>query len=120
MITTLIADDELDVLALLRLIITSAKDGMVVSAEAHDGLEAIEQWRVTRPRVVILDQRMPGLSGLEAAALIRDEDPDQVLMLLSAYLDETESARAEELGVPVVSKLDILQIPAVLRRLASG
>ena len=118
MITTLIADDELDVLALLRLILTSDADGLVVAAEAHDGVEAMEQWRLHRPRVVILDQRMPRLTGLEAAAEIREEDPDQVVMLLSAYLDSAEIARAELLGVPVVSKRDILQVPDIVRRLS--
>ena len=119
MITTLIADDELDVLALLRLILTSDTDGLVVVAEAHDGVEAVEQWRLHRPRVVILDQRMPRLTGLEAAVQIREEDPDQVVvMLLSAYLDSAEIARAEVLGLPVMSKRDILQVPDTVRRLA--
>lgn len=119
-ITTLIADDELDVLALLRMVITSGGADISVSAEAHDGLEAMEQWRLTRPSVVILDQRMPRLTGLEAAEQILDEAPNQAIMLLSAYLNDSEIARAGVLGLSVMSKQDIMQIPAMLRRIALG
>ena len=120
MITTLIVDDEPDVLALLRIIIGTANGGLVVAAEAHDGLEAVELCRSNPPTVAILDHRMPLLTGLEAAVQILHHNPAQPIMMLSAYLEDGELARAAELGVTVMSKRDILDVPDTLRRLAAA
>lgn len=120
MITILIVDDEPDVLALLRLIITMANDGLTVSGEGSDGLEAVAQCVADPPRVVVLDNRMPGLTGLEAAIQIRQNNPDQAIMLLSAYLEANDIARAAQLGIPVMSKRDILDVPDNLRLLVAA
>ena len=50
------------------------------------------------PDVVVLDNRMPHLSGLEAARRIMDERPDQVVILYSAFLDDSVRAEARSSG----------------------
>lgn len=83
----LIVDDEDDMRALLREMIQIANEGLSVAGEAVDGDEALRRWREDRPDVVLLDQRMPGLSGLETAERMLQESPNQAVVLFTAYLD---------------------------------
>ena len=113
----LIVDDNEDIRALLRAVIERANEGLEVAAEAADGLEALARWREHRPDVVILDERMPGTSGLDVAAEILAEHPEQSIILFSAYLDPDMIRRAEELGVRAcLSKDRYRDIPAALWR----
>ncbi len=66
--------------------------------EAGDGLEALERAQETRPDLAILDVRMPGLSGLEAARRLREE-LGVPSVILSAYDDDEDVERAVEEGV---------------------
>lgn len=109
----LIADDHEDIRELLRVVLLTESYTVVAAA---DGDEALELWRRERAHgicAVILDQRMPGLSGIEVASAIRAEDPDQVVLLLSAFLDADVEERARDAGiVACVPKADILLVPA--------
>ena len=49
---------------------------MTVVAQANDGRESIELFRLHRPDVAILDLRMPNIGGVEAIAAIRAQFPD--------------------------------------------
>ena len=60
-----------------------------VCGEARDGAEALEQVRQLKPELVILDLRMPGMSGTIAAKAIRRAVPDMRMMLLSVHDSET-------------------------------
>jgi YesN/AraC family two-component response regulator len=111
----LIVDDEEDMRALVRATIEIANKGLSVAAEANDGEAAVHTWREERPEVVVLDQRMPGVSGLETAKRILDEHPDQAIILFSSYLDRDVTRQAAQLGIRVcLSKDDIKQLPEVL------
>ena len=116
----LIVDDEDDMRALLRNLIEVADDRLVVAGEAQDGEEALEQWRAARPEIVLIDQRMPGLTGLETAERILSEDPAQIVILFTAYLDAAIRAAAERLGVRrCVSKTDARWLVERLRECAA-
>lgn len=118
---TLIVDDEEDIRRLLRLMIERADDGLHVAAEARNGREAVEQWRAERPDIVLIDQRMPEMTGLEAAKLILDEHPRQRVVLFTAFLDDELSRKAAELGVRVcIAKSEIFRITSVLRDVAAA
>lgn len=69
----LIADDEHDMRLLLRTWLPQRASADIV-AEAVDGNEALHLWRTHRPDVVVLDDRMPGMTGDEVARRIKDED----------------------------------------------
>ena len=113
----LIVDDDDDMRFLVRVLIEAANEGLAVAAEARNATEAVDQWRAHRPDVVVLDNRMPGRSGLEVAAEILAEQPDQSIILFSAYLDDETMARADELGVRAcLSKDHYDELPAALWR----
>src|SRR5438067_13228847 len=82
-VRVLIVDDEDDMRALLRATLELADARLSVAAEAVDGEDAVAKWREARPDVVVIDQRMPHTSGLEAAKRILDEDPDQAVVVLT-------------------------------------
>ena len=68
--------------------------------------------------MVLLDNRMPGLTGLEAAEAILRHHPDQVIILFSAYIDEDTEARAHAIGIKgCVSKIDAAHLPSIVRGL---
>lgn len=123
MITTLIVDDELDMRTLVRLVLELKGDGFEVVAEAADGAEALDAWTglnpPTMPDVVILDNRMPKLSGLEVAQKILEQHPNQKIVLYSAHLNDEVRAEAAELGITeCLTKTEIRDLPEVLKKLS--
>ena len=113
----LIVDDDEDMRLLLRVVIERANEGLEVVGEASDAVDGFERWREHRPDVMVVDQRMPGGTGLELAERILAEAPSQSIILFSAYLDEETTARAAEVGVRAcLSKDDYREIPAALWR----
>jgi len=117
----LIVDDEDDMRALLENLIEVANEGLLVAGTASDGDEALRTWRQDRPDVVLLDQRMPGLSGLETAEIILRESPNQAVVLFTAFLDETIRTAAEQLGVKAcVKKEDARKLILRLREFAAA
>jgi DNA-binding NarL/FixJ family response regulator len=113
----LIVDDDDDMRFLVRTIIEAANEGLAVAGEARDADEAVDQWRTHKPDVVVLDYRMPGRTGLEIAAEILAEQPDQSIILFSAYLDDETRQRAGDLGVRACLSKDAYdELPAALWR----
>ena len=96
---TLIVDDEADVRLLLSLLISQENHGLRVIGEAASGQQAIELRRDLHPDVVVLDNRMPGLTGIEVAQQILAERPAQIIVLYSAFLDDEVRAQADEVGI---------------------
>ncbi len=63
--------------------------GLKIVAEAEDGAETLEQYRLTRPDIVLLDLSMPEVNGLTALKNLRKEFPDaKVLILTTSELVE--------------------------------
>ncbi|MHA6626643.1 response regulator [Pseudonocardia sichuanensis] len=89
-VRVLIADDEALVRGGFRVLVDS-EPGMLVVGEAADGATAVELARRTRPDVVLMDVRMPGVDGLGATRQIA-ADPDlagvHVLILTTFDHDE--------------------------------
>ncbi|WP_405618281.1 response regulator transcription factor [Streptomyces sp. NBC_01511] len=84
MIRVLIADDEPMIRAGVRAVLATSPD-MDVVAEAGDGHDAVELARRHRPAVAVLDIRMPGLGGIEAAAEIRATVPETNVIMLTTF-----------------------------------
>jgi len=87
-IRVLLVDDEQLVRSGLRMILQSSGDIEVV-AEAADGAQAVEQVRLHRPDVVLMDIRMPTVDGLPATRQITAlPDPPKIIVLTTFELDE--------------------------------
>jgi DNA-binding NarL/FixJ family response regulator len=83
-----LVDDEQLVRSGLRMILESAGDIEVVG-EAGDGGGAVQQVRLHRPEVVLMDIRMPAMDGLAATReLTALPDPPRIIILTTFELDE--------------------------------
>ena len=121
MLRALIVDDDNDMRFLVRMTIEAANHGLTVAGEAATGTEAIASIGQDRPGVVVLDNRMPGLSGLETAEQILRDDPDQPIILFSAYLDAETIEQARKLGIRTcLAKTEVDRLPETLWQLAAG
>lgn len=69
-----------------------------IVSQAASGDEAVEQVREHAPDVVLLDIRMPTADGLTALETIRQECPEQRIVMLSTYDNPTYVARSVALG----------------------
>ena len=116
-VRVLIVDDEPDIRLLLRTML-GLDPRIEIAGEAGDGRRGLELYHELRPDVLVLDQRMPVLEGLEVAALVLADDPGQVIVLISANLDDAVRAEANELGVrSIMGKQNIEEIGAEILRL---
>jgi two-component system, chemotaxis family, chemotaxis protein CheY len=114
-VTTMLVDDNAEIRTLMRMVITSAKLGLEVCCEVDSGYAALEALESCDPDVIVLDQMMPGLTGLETALRIRQGRPGQVMVFCSAYLDDHLRAEAQELGfAAVVPKEEITKLPQTI------
>jgi two-component system, NarL family, response regulator LiaR len=59
-----------------------------IAGEANNGEEAVQLAKSLRPDIIIMDIRMPALSGVEATRQIHTEMPDIQILILTAYEDE--------------------------------
>jgi DNA-binding NarL/FixJ family response regulator len=88
--------------------IVNMQPDMTVVAEAANGLQAVEMFRKHLPDVTLLDLRMPGMTGLEAAAAIRREYPKARLIALTTYGGDEDIRRALQAGVQAYLTKDVL------------
>lgn len=71
---------------------------MEVVAEAGNGNAALEAYRKHRPNLVMMDLRLPGMSGTDCTAAILREFPDASILMLSTHSGEEEIYRALQAG----------------------
>jgi len=71
---------------------------MVLVGEAANGREAIQQFRVHKPDVALMDLQMPELNGVDATIAIRDEFPEARIIVLTTYTGDVLILRALKAG----------------------
>src|SRR4051812_10686756 len=117
-IRVLVVDDQDDIRFLLRVLIRKANEGLDARWEAASGAEALSIWSEHRPEAIILDQNMPGPLGIDVARQILRDDPERIVVLLSAVLTPDLVAQATALGVKrCVGKEHISEVAEMLRDL---
>jgi two-component system NarL family response regulator len=81
----------------LAALVESEPDLQVV-AQCGDGLQALETYRQTRPDVVLMDLRLPGMGGVEAIIAIRKEFPQARVIVLTTFDTDEDIFRAIQSG----------------------
>ncbi|MBO2465808.1 response regulator transcription factor [Actinomadura violacea] len=139
-VRVLLADDQEMVRAALRVVI-DRRDGLAVVGEAADGAEAVAEAARLRPDVVVMDVRMPGMTGVEATRRIMAGPWEggarpRVLVLTTFDLDEYVYAALRagasgfllknspidqlEHAIRVVAAGEAMLAPSVTRRLVTA
>jgi DNA-binding NarL/FixJ family response regulator len=132
----LLVDDHALVRAGMRSLLQDIADVEVV-AEASDGAAALAAAERERPDVVLMDIAMKGMNGLEAAARLRERQPEAKVIILSMHTSEEyvllalragaaaylikDSATSElELALKCVMRGDTYLSPAISRQVVDG
>lgn len=92
MIKLVVADDEPIERAVIKKILDKGLEGEAEIFLASNGREAVELFEKEKCDMALLDIAMPGVTGLEAAAKIREKDEEAILIFLTAF-DEFDYAR---------------------------
>lgn len=114
----LVADDDLNIVKLIKLYLE--KEDFTVCT-ASDGLEALEVWKAENPSIIVLDIMMPGLDGNGVCREIRKTSEVPIIML-TAKGETFDKVLSLELGAddyivkPFEPKELIARIKAILRR----
>jgi DNA-binding NarL/FixJ family response regulator len=86
-IRVIIADDH-EVVRMGIRVLLQQRQSLRVVAEANTGEEAVEQTAIHRPDVVVMDIRMPGMSGVDACRKITQQFPETRVIMLTSYAEE--------------------------------
>jgi DNA-binding NarL/FixJ family response regulator len=78
--------------------LVNAEADMKLVAEASNGEEAIESFRLHRPDVTLMDLQLPGLDGVEAIQRILKEFPEARIIVLTTYTGDAQVVRALRAG----------------------
>jgi DNA-binding NarL/FixJ family response regulator len=116
-----LADDHPVVRGGLRALLDTL-DGFEVVGEAADGEAAVREAQLTQPDVVLMDVRMPGVDGVEAARRIRDAVPATAVLMLTMYDDDATVFTAMQAGARgyLLKGAEQGEIVAAIQAVAAG
>lgn len=120
-IRILLADDHTIMRMGLATLLESEPD-MCVVGEAENGKVAVRLARELKPDVIIMDLMMPVLSGAEATRLIREENPNVRIVVLTTFGSSAELALAVRNGAAatLLKDTETADLVSVLRRVNDG
>lgn len=121
MLRIIIADDHAVVRTGLAILLNS-QDDMEVVAEAGSGDEAVKLAEQYEPNVVVMDIRMPGLSGIEACQRITAAMDDVSVIMLTSYAEDDLLSAAIDAGASgyVLKRIGNNDLVDAVRRVGSG
>ncbi|MBE0643185.1 MAG: response regulator [Bacteroidetes bacterium] len=114
----MIVDDNADVRALLSLQLTTLGATPIL---CHDGMDAVEQYKLQNPDAVFMDIAMPEMDGLQATERIRSIDENACVYIVTAYSDDMLRRAARAAGAKGFYLKDNLEsLFAQIRRQANS
>lgn len=114
----IVDDDRLATLSLETMLLAR---GFEVLATGHSGQEAIDLYTALCPDLLLMDIRMQGMSGLDAAARILEADSQARILFLTTFSDDDYIRRALELGaMGYVLKQNYESLADAIRAAAAG
>jgi DNA-binding NarL/FixJ family response regulator len=121
MVRVLIVDDH-PVVRLGLAAIISLQPDMVVIGEAGSGEQACDICLKQSPDVVLMDLRLPGLSGVQAIHRIRETNPDARFIVLTTYEGDEDIRRALDAGAQayLLKAMSHTDVTAAIRKVHSG
>ncbi|WP_308161870.1 response regulator transcription factor [Bacillus sp. ISL-75] len=105
-IRVLIADDHHVVRRGLVFFLRTQKD-LEIIGEAANGKEAVEQAKLLKPDIILMDLVMPEMDGIQATKTIKQEQPDIKIMMLTSFSDQDHVIPALEAGASGFQLKDI-------------
>jgi CheY-like chemotaxis protein len=96
-IRTLVVDDSADYVRYLCAFLESLSNVDVI-AKGRSGRDAIVLAHEWMPDLVLMDIRMPEMTGLEATSQLTRELPDVIVILMTAFEDEKALQARKEIG----------------------
>src|SRR3989442_11425018 len=120
-IRVLIADDH-PVVCLGLLGIINGQPDMTVVGQARTGTQAVALARKLSPDVILMDLRMPEMSGVEAIAAIRSERPESAVIVLTTYQGDEDIRKAIAAGARayLVKGMSHLKLLEAIRSVGAG
>ena len=120
-IRVMICDDH----ALFRrglIMVLESEEGMDVVGEAEDGEEAIRKVEELAPDVVLMDVRMPRVSGIEATRAIAEVNPTAKILMLTVSDEEDDLYDAIKAGATgyLLKEISIEEVANAIRAVVSG
>jgi DNA-binding NarL/FixJ family response regulator len=105
-IRVLIVDDHHVVRRGLVFFLRTQKD-LEIIGEAANGKEAVEQSKLLKPDIILMDLMMPEMDGIQATKIIKQEQPDIKIMMLTSFSDQDHVIPALEAGASGFQLKDI-------------
>ncbi|MFI1563162.1 response regulator [Streptomyces sp. NPDC020490] len=120
-VRVLLAEDQGMMRGALALLL-GMEDDMEVVAQVGRGDAIVDAALLRRPDVALLDIELPGMSGLDAAAALRDQVPDCRVLILTTFGRPGYLRRAMEAGAAgfLVKDGPVEELAAAIRRVLTG
>jgi len=102
--------------------VINAQPDMLLVAHGSTGREAIEYFRKHKPDVVLMNVRLPDISGIEVMIAIRAEFPDARVIIVSGFARDNEIRRALAEGAKayVLKSMPSSELVDVMRQVHAG
>jgi DNA-binding NarL/FixJ family response regulator len=121
-IRVLLVDDQKLFVDSLKIVLQSRTDDMDVVGVASNGEEAISMAGRHKPDVILLDVRMPGMDGVEAARILHERYPEIRIVMLTTYDDDEYVRDAIKYGAAgyLLKSIPPSELAASIRVAATG
>lgn len=99
MYRVMVVDDEKPGREILKYLIDWDKTNFTICATAKHGKDALQQYDLIKPDLIITDIQMPVMDGLEMISNIKEINKDQEIIIVSCYEDFSYAQKAIRLGI---------------------